>query len=92
MAKNTPVKKEVGKDTRPYVAGKLFAKYGLDMPIKDMVAKLDAAYGDPNPRESAFCLRNARNAIKGFLAAKKAKKAKKAAAAAATEEAVVEVG
>lgn len=54
--------------TRPYLAGVIVAKHGLAAGITDaMVAELDKAYGKPNPRESAFCLKNAHHAARGFI-------------------------
>lgn len=54
-------------NTRPYIAGKIIAKHGLEAGVtKEMVAELDAEYGQANPRESQFCLRNAWHAVRGF--------------------------
>ena len=54
--------------TRPYLAGKIIAKYGFTAGVTEgMVAELDAAYGKPNPTESQFCLKNAFHAARGFL-------------------------
>jgi len=53
--------------TRPYMAGVIIGKHGLDAGITDaMVAELNAAYGKENDGESLFALRNAWHAARGF--------------------------
>jgi len=53
--------------TRPYIAGKIVAKYGLDAGVTSaMVEELDKEYGHENPSESMFCLRNAWHSVRGF--------------------------
>lgn len=53
--------------TRPYLAGKIIAEYGINVGITDEMAKrLDEEYGKANPSESMFALRNAWHAIRGF--------------------------
>lgn len=52
--------------TRPYLAGVIIAKHGMDAGITEaMAAELDTAYGKKNPTESLFCLRNAWHAVRG---------------------------
>lgn len=54
-------------DTRPYLAGRIIARHGMEQGVTDeMVAELDEAYPRPNPRESKFTLRNAYHAIRGY--------------------------
>lgn len=56
--------------SRPYYAGVVIKKYGLAAGVTPaMVAEVDAAYGEPNPRESQFCLRNAWHACRAFAGA-----------------------
>lgn len=53
--------------TRPYLAGVLIREHGEAAGVTAaMVAELDQRYGDANPRESMFCLRNAWHAIRGY--------------------------
>ncbi|RYD76614.1 MAG: hypothetical protein EOP84_16645 [Verrucomicrobiaceae bacterium] len=53
--------------SRPYLAGKIIAKYGLAAGVTDaMVAELDEAYGKPNPIESAFRLKDAWHVARGY--------------------------
>ena len=53
---------------RNYFAGQIIKKHGLDADITDaLVAQVDKLTGKPNPKESLFCLRNARHAIRGYL-------------------------
>jgi hypothetical protein len=60
------------KVTRTEVVGRVLARHGLDAKLDNLIAEVDAEFGTANPRESIFALRNARNAIKGFLAGSKA--------------------
>lgn len=56
--------------TRPYYAGEVIAKYGLAAGKTDaMVAEVDALFGDVNPYQTDFCIRNAWHAIRAYLAA-----------------------
>lgn len=62
--------------TRPYCAGKIIAKHGLDAGVTpEMIAELDEAYGKENPTESTFCSKSAWHAIRGYLEATKEAKA-----------------
>ena len=52
--------------SRPYLAGIIIRKHGLDAGATEaMVKELDKLYGKPNPTESQFCLKNAHHAIRG---------------------------
>ena len=63
--KSTGVRKS---KTRPYVGGSIIKKYGLDAGITEaMVAEVDSEFGEANPRETKFVLRNAWHAIRGYL-------------------------
>ena len=54
--------------SRPYFAGVIVAKYGLEAGVTDeMVAELDAAYGKPNPTESRYRLKDAWHAARGYM-------------------------
>ena len=53
---------------RPYLAGKIIKKHGHGPGItKEMVEELDREYGSAKPAESLFTLRNAWQAIRGFI-------------------------
>lgn len=53
--------------TRPYVAGLILRRHGLAAGVTPaMIAEVDAEYGDANPRESSFCLRNAWHAARAY--------------------------
>jgi outer membrane biosynthesis protein TonB len=57
--------------TRARVCGMAFAVHGLTAKIDaTLVGWVDTTYGKPNPKETEFCLRNAINAINGYLAQK----------------------
>lgn len=53
--------------TRPYIAGQVIAKMGLGEGVTPaMIAEVDELYGNENPRESKFSLRNAWHAIRAW--------------------------
>ena len=55
------------KLTRPYFAGVVIQNHGVEAGVTAaMVTEVDKLYGQPNPRESRFCLKNAWHAIRGY--------------------------
>ena len=73
-AKTTPKKPEAPKvpgvragRTRTYLAGLIIARHGIAAGVTDaMVAELDEEYGNANPRESQWCLKNAWHVARGY--------------------------
>lgn len=60
------------KVTRPYLAGCIIARHGLEAGVTQaMVKELDELYGKPNAAESLFCLKNAWHAARGYAEAQK---------------------
>lgn len=50
-----------------YLAGTIIAKYGLTAGVNpEMVAELDAVYGEANPAGSFGRLRNAWHVVRGY--------------------------
>jgi membrane protein involved in colicin uptake len=63
------------KTTRPGICGEVLKARGLSLTVdvkidEALAATVDELYGKTNPNESLFALRNAKNAILGYLASK----------------------
>jgi hypothetical protein len=53
---------------RPYVCGQVLLEHGvLGGLTPEMVAAVDAQYGDANPRESMFAIRNGWHVLRGYM-------------------------